>query len=388
MTWSHIMPKRTYSRRPRRTRKRYGGKRKKAFRKAGYRSRSQGRSVAKYTSIVRPITLKPKFQMRRLQFYNTCRIDCALVQSGQHADIIKSTVPLWFTLRLNSPYPVLHSNTPRLVPDPSVFQNSTIDGIPAFHWNTPMTQHNTQSAINEGSRYEGWDGPGSPAYGYAQYCVLGTKVTATYTPIGNVASSTGAVPTGFFGFLHTDADNQLQQAPRSDPLGPNHTWIKSIYQKPYSKVVKILPTQSLQGNTGTAHYGGGGTSGRLVFNYSPKRMNGIKDIADNATLWGALHNDGSPQWANHPAEGDYLTIGLAPLMADVNSTSSTHDPIAPMQSGMLQLKMETVIAFREPVNATAAAGSGNVGTGLGGGGGDLAAMAGSFVGGAARGFIG
>jgi len=251
-----------------------------------------------------------------------------------------------------------------------------------------MQQHNNQSAMNQGSRYEGWDGPGSPAYGYAQYCVLGTKVTATYTPIGNLQSTSGAVPTGFFGFLHTDADNQLQQAPRSADLGPNHTVIKSIYEKPYSKVVKILPTGMATGNlTQTAHYGGGGTSGRLVFNYSPKRMNGIKDIADNHTLWGALHNDGDPQWASHPAEGDYLTIGLAPLMADVNSNQSVHDPVAPMQSGMLQIKMETVIAFREPVNATAAAGSGNVGTGTGGGGGDLAAMAGQFTGAAARAFI-
>lgn len=98
------MPKRSRSYKPRR-RRRYGGKRRKTFRKGGYKSRSSARSVGRYTSIIRPITLKPKYMMKRLQYYNTLKLEPGLIQTGQQAEIVKSNVPLWLTLRLNSPYP-------------------------------------------------------------------------------------------------------------------------------------------------------------------------------------------------------------------------------------------------------------------------------------------
>jgi hypothetical protein len=131
----------------------------------------------------------------------------------------------------------------------------------------------------------------------------------------------------------------------------------------------------------------------MTFNYSPKRMNGVKDISDNQSLWGSISyvSDGqviTNPTVTQPNEGDYLVVGIMPLMDDSSTGSNVNDPV-PLQSGMLQLKMETVCAFREPIDAhtignTQAAG--NVGTGDGGdagGGAEFARMAGAFARGAA-----
>ena len=387
------MPKRTYRRTVGRRRKRYGGKRRKTFRKGGYRSRSSARSVAKYTSIIRPITLKPKFQMRRMQYYNTLRLDTGLGQSGQQADIIKSTVPIFFKLRLNSPYPF--HNLDGLSPmsaSPLPFTQYTGN----TNWNSATVVHSNGQTIDQGTAYEGWRSPGSPAYSYQQWAILGTKVTMSYTPIGNSNSTTGAQPTAFFAFIETQPGAPtIRQQPRvAAPGGTGPSVIADIYERPYCKVRKILPTKVAGGSAGNISYGGGGTSAALTFNYSPKRMNGVKDIADNQSLWGNISyvDDGQPTTnpkVNHPAEGDYLVVGIMPLMDDLNTGGSTNDPV-PLQSGMLQLKMETVCAFREPIDAHAIGNTEAAGNVELGGGGD--AMAGvhfaRMAGAAAAGFAG
>ena len=386
------MPKRTFRRGVSRRRKRYGGKRRKTFRKGGYRSRSAARAVAKYTSIIRPITLKPKFQMRRLQYYNTLRLETGLGQSGEHASLIQSTVPIFFKLRLNSPYPF--HNLDGLSPqsqNPLPFTQYT----GATNWNSVPTVHSNNTTIDQGTCYEGWRGPGSPAYAYQQWAILGTKVTMSYTPIGNTKSTQGAQPTAFFAFIETQPGKPtIRQQPRvAAPGGTGPSVIADIYQRPYCKVRKILPTKIVGGSAGNISYGGGGNSAAMTFNYSPKRMNGVKDIADNQSLWGNISyvSDGQPitnPVVNHPAEGDYLVVGIMPLMDDSNVGNNIDDPV-PLQSGMLQLKMETVCAFREPIDAhtignTEAAG--NVAMDSGGDGGAGAAfahMAGQFARGAA-----
>lgn len=384
------MPKRSRSYKPRR-RRRYGGKRRKTFRKGGYKSRSSARSVGRYTSIIRPITLKPKYMMKRLQYYNTLKLEPGLIQTGQQAEIVKSNVPLWLTLRLNSPYPWI---------DVTNLQNGTAGwgytGTSQF--NSPTGALQTDGAINSATSYEGWAGPGSPAYSYSQWCVMGTKVTVSFTPIGNTTTShatKGAQPTAFFGFITTGPNAGLVQNPRNTGTvtpGSSRTTVEDIYKRPYCKVRKILPTTSL-GPTGAIGYKGGATSGAMTFNYSPKRMNGIKDIADNMTLWGQTaysqpgDNAGTPL-VHNPSEGDYLHIGIVPLMNDIPVGYNTADDPAPMQSGIIQIKMETVIGFREPVDG-AAKGSefagGNVAMNHGGdagAGAQFAHLAGAFAAGA------
>lgn len=385
------MPKRTYRRK--RTGRRYGGRRRKTFRKGGYRSRASARSVAKYTSIIRPITLKPKFQMRRLQYYNTLRLDTGLGQSGAQADIIKSTVPIFFKLRLNSPYPF--HNVSGLTPmsaSPLPFTQYTGN----TNWNSSTIVHNNGESIDNGTCYEGWRGPGSPAYSYQQWSVLGTKVTMSYTPIGNSASTTGAQPTAFFAFIETQPGAPtIRQQPRvAAPGGTGPSVIADVYSRPYCKVRKILPTKITGGSAGNIAYGGGGNSASMNFNYSPKRMNGVKDISDNQSLWGSIsYQQGQTALTtpivNHPPEGDYLVIGIMPLMDDSNTGGSVNDP-NPLQSGMLQLKLETVMAFREPVDGHAVGNTeaqGNVG--LGGGGDGMAGVQfARMAGAAAAGFAG
>lgn len=227
---------------------------------------------------------------------------------------------------------------------------------------------------------------------------MGTKVTVSFTPIGNTTTShatKGAQPTAFFGFITTGPNAGLVQNPRNTGTvtpGSSRTTVEDIYKRPYCKVRKILPTTSL-GPTGAIGYKGGATSGAMTFNYSPKRMNGIKDIADNMTLWGQTaysqpgDNAGTPL-VHNPSEGDYLHIGIVPLMNDIPVGYNTADDPAPMQSGIIQIKMETVIGFREPVDG-AAKGSefagGNVAMNHGGdagAGAQFAHLAGAFAAGA------
>lgn len=377
------------ARKPRRTKRskrprRVGGKR--------YAARSSGRAVRKYTSIIRPITLNPKFQMKRMQYYNTCNVQMGLGQSGSQADIIKSTVPIFFKVRLNSPYIVSDFDTM----NPQASANSPFSQYTgSTHWNNPIVPHSNTDSIETGSQYEGWSGPGSPAFGYSQYCVLGTKVSASYTPIGNLSTSAsgsggqpgGAQPTGFFGFIETNTVDGIKQVPRTS----NPTTIGDIYKKPYCKVAKILPTKTAGGSAGNISYAGGANSATLTFNYSPKRMNGVKDLADNQQLWGGVRYDGvhgTQPSVQHPNEGDYLTIGWIPLMDDhgAEQSQSSGDP-QQMQSGMLQIRMETVVAFREPINGQAEFAAGNVAMATGGDSGAAAAI-GAFAGGFARGAVG
>lgn len=370
------MPKRGGRTKKRPVRRR---RRKTVKRTARYTSRSRARNVGRYTSIIRPITLKPKFQLKRLQYYNTAQINMGLGQSGSQASIIQSNVPIFFKMRLNSPYVVQSMdglNVPVAAggPDFTQYTGST-------YWNKPVNTHANADDIDVGAAYEGWAGPGSPAYGYSQYCVLGTKVTVSYTPIGNTSTShasRGAAPTAFFGFIETNTSDGIRQMPRNAGSQPP-SQIEDIYKKPYCKVRKILPTKIVGGSAGNISYAGGGTSSSMTFTYSPKRMNGIKDIADNQSLWGAVNYTGNTTTplVNHPNEGDYITIGFMPLMDDRGSQApqSSGDPI-PMQSGMLQIKMETVIAFREPITGTSPNAAGNVALAAGGdaGGGDIIGM--------------
>lgn len=318
-----------------------------------------------------------------------------LGQSGSQADIIKSNVPIYFKVRLNSPYIVSNFDT----------MNPTTSASAAFsqytgstHWNNPIVQHSNSDAIDVGSQYEGWSGPGSPAFGYSQFAVLGTKVTVSYTPIGNLSSAAsgsggqpgGAQPTAFFGFIETNTTDSIKQVPRTS----NPTTVGDIYKKPYCKVAKILPTKIAGGTAGNVSYAGGATSATLSFNYSPKRMNGVKDIADNQGLWGGVIYDGihgTQPSVHHPNEGDYLTVGFIPLMDDhgAEMSQSSGDP-QQMQSGMLQIRMETVIAFREPINGQALGAqnaAGNTAMATGGDSGAAAAF-GHFAGGFARGAVG
>lgn len=331
--------------------------------------------------------------MKRLQYYNTLKLEPGLIQSGSLADIVKSNVPLFFTLRLNSPYPWQD------IGGLSVETGSGITQYTGSHqFNTPQGPLAPDGAINSATSYEGWAGPGSPAYSYSQWCIMGTKVTVSFTPIGNTTTShaaKGAQPTAFFGFLTSGPNSGIEQNPRNTGTvtpGSQRTTVEDIYKRPYCKVRKILPTTSL-GAGGAVGYKGGATSAAMSFNYSPKRMNGIKDISDNMQLWGQTaytqggDNAGTPI-VHEPQEGDYLHIGIVPLMNDIPTGQSVNDP-APMQSGIIQIKMETVIGFREPVDGQAKGSinaSGNVAPAHGGdagAGSTFAHMAGSFARGAA-----
>lgn len=388
------MPKRSRSYKPRRRRPRYGGKRRKTFRKGGYRSRSSARTVGRYTSIIRPITLKPKYMMKRLQYYNTLKLEPGLIQTGSAAEIVQSNVPLWFTLRLNSPYPWQD------IAGLGVQTGSGITQYTGSHqFNTPQGPLSQDGAINSATSYEGWSGPGSPAYSYSQWCIMGTKVTVSFTPIGNTTTShstKGAQPTAFFGFMTSGPNSGLVQNPRNTGTvtpGTVRSTVEDIYKRPYCKVRKILPTTSL-GPTGAVGYKGGATSAAMSFNYSPKRMNGVKDISDNMQLWGQTaysqsgDNAGTPV-IHEPSEGDYLHVGILPMVNDIPTGFNNADDPAPMQAGIIQIKMETVIGFREPVDGaakgsifargnTASASGGDAGAGS-----QFAHMAGAFARGAA-----
>lgn len=283
---------------------RKGGKNKKLMR---YRKKQNSHYVPSKVPLLQPITLKPPRAVRRVVYNNLIKIENNLVSAGGST----SVNPQFITLTLNSPW---------LVKEDA----STAGGGSSWAPNRPMSAHTDGTDPTSGTSYPGlFENDQSIGESYREFCVVGTKVTATYTPVEN-SQNPDTQPTAFFGIMQTG------------PSGITAANISSnkVYDQPYSQISKIIGFgNGTSGNVNKVSKGG-----FLKFNYSAKKMNFVKDITDVKGLWASNQSD----QAYHPSEKDSIVIGICPLMANDNTR--------PLVSGILQLRMEAFMLFGEPSN--------------------------------------
>lgn len=272
--------------------------------RAVYRPNAKYR-LANKVELLRPVTLKPKSVVKKLIMYNTAEIRNQLiggVQNSQH-----------MTLYLNSLWPLQSDLYAR-------------QGTNTWNWNQAFTVHVDADPVGSGTSYSGvFTNPESVGLQYQNFCILGTKVTLTATPI-EFANAIGGSPTGLFSVVQTQPNNLT-----------NTTNINDIYTLPYAQVRKIeggtMTTGALNGNTKSAS---------IVLKYSPKRYNNIVDLKDNKEFKGHINVGGTQ--GKHPSEVDRITFGLVNLM--VNPT--VPNVCCPV---MLQMKIETTCLFTEPFSS-------------------------------------
>lgn len=274
----------------------------------GYNKKSNGVGYLKSARVnaIMPLSLKPKKIVRKVVYNNLIQVTNNLLSSTTGSGTVQ---PQFMTLNLNSPWMV----------------NSLLYAAPnTCGWtpNRTLDVFTNNSNPTSGTSYPGlFELTNSPGNTYRQSCIVGSKVTLTYTPTVN-NQNTESQPTAFFGVISTGPSNFT-----STNLNCN-----KVYDSPYSKVSKIIGFGSgTSGNINKQQ-----KSGFLQFKYNPKNYNMVKDISDTKSLWAnVVSGSGS-----HPSEIDRLVFGICPLMIGNNSV--------PLVSGIVQLRIEATMLFAEP----------------------------------------
>lgn len=378
----------------RRTVRRY----KRQTRVKSYKGRSRGgangRFVGRTVAMLRPITLKPNFVLRRVQAYHSIQVQPGIPQwsttAAANGQALRGGGPLYIKIRANSIWPYAQSFSDTLtyhansgtgggnggLPDPP----DARDAVGSIKSNEALPiPFVNESQVNSGTAYPGiFDANGnqaaSPGQQWHQQCVLGSKVTVTATPIVNLTYSQSATKyaevasgdaVGLFGFLHHGPTAQEPIHRGTPEVGENSPYaasnIATIYNKPFSKVRKVLPLtvgggQTLEGDqSGTNTYivGGHATASSLVIKYAPKKAAGVKDITDNPKMWSSTYPSATGYSGVHPVHEDYIYIGIDKLMTDALTNQQAIKEIRkPMQAVNLQIRLDAMVAFRSPASKT------------------------------------
>ena len=289
---------------------------KKKFNKKKGRAMRRGyNSKAKYpgyvnsgkVGVIMPITLKPKQMVRKVVYNNLIAVRNQVAGTAPST----SVTPQFMVMNLNSPWLI----------------NSLINVAPGSStWvpNRDLLTFTNGSNPTSGTYYPGvFDLTNSPGNTYRQQCVIGSKVTLTYTPVEN-ATDPDSQPTAFFGAICTGPSGWTSA----------NININKIYDAPYSKVSKIIGF----GNGTSGNVNKVSKAGFLQFKYSPKKFNMVKDIQDTKSLWSGVASGSG----THPSEIDRLVVGITPLIIG--------DDTRALVSGVLQIRVESTMLFAEPDN--------------------------------------
>ena len=341
--------------------------------------------------MLRPITLKPNFVLRRVQAYHSIAIQPGLPQWAMNAqnDGMRGMGPLYIKIRANSiwPYAAQFQDTLTYLTNSGTGggQGGTPaaldprDEVGSIKSNAPLpTVHADDAPVNQGTSYPGiFDENGnqaaSPGQQWLQQCVVGSKVTVTATPIMNVTygqaesreQPQAGAPVGLFGFVHHGPAN-IEPLHRGTPeISLNSpyaaTTIDDIYKRPFSKVRKIMPLvlgggRTLTGDTqGSNTYVGSGQSNQssLQISYAPKKAAGVKDLTDNPKMWSHTYPSAAGFSGTHPTHEDYIYIGIDKLNTDcLTNADAPHAIRKPMQAITLQIRLDAMVAFRAPASKT------------------------------------
>lgn len=305
---------------PKYTKRRIVRKRKQYRKRAPYR-----KAIAR---IPRPLNVKARSAMQHVTYYNSFFCDPALDGASpaqQQNWAIK--------LQLNSPWifndgwDILATNTnQRLLPNQTV---------------TPVSV-NAQPVIGTTTCMPGVaDGP-KTILKYAQGCVVGTKVTLVATPISSGDDSDPRSQSGlFYAIKHSQKSSGLVAT----------TDINKINSLPFRQAKQI--TSATSGTASTSNTRASQQiASRITVTHSPKKFNNVRDLKDN----NQFNFTGGSGTLSQPEEGDFLTIGIVPMLKTYPGSNNQNQAQAPRFR--LDMRVEQKILWTEPLEETST-GQGN-----------------------------
>lgn len=284
-------------------------KRKPRYRNAPYRKR-----IAR---IPRPLNVKARSAIQKCTYYNSFYCSPGLDGTGNQQNFA-------LKLQLNSPwlfrdgYDILASST-----NHSLLANNSITPVPATGQPVSGTTTCMPGVV---------DGPAT-ILKYAKGCVVGTKVVLVATPLQN-GSDSRIQPGLFYAFKHSQTSSGLQ-------LSHN---INKINTLPFRQAKQIMGSSSGSVQTQNTRSTVGQAS-RIVVNHSPRKFNNIKDIRDNQQFTFS----GGTSSLTVPAEGDFLTVGIVPMLNTFPGPSSQQ---AQAPNFRLDMRIEQTILWTEPLEET------------------------------------
>ena len=152
---------------------------------------------------------------------------------------------------------------------------------------------------------------------YQNFTVLGSKISATYEPIG-VEDGTAQVPSTFYIALSG-----------SDNIMSTGSEMSLINKFPYCRRASICPGQQYNST-----HQGSNQGVRLSMTYSTKKFEGVRDVKDNNQLTGEFSG-------HQPSETSFFYVGIRNT---IPSGSASHR----MPDGLMRVKVEYIVSLSEP----------------------------------------
>jgi hypothetical protein len=282
--------------------------------------------------LIRPISLKPKSVIKRFVYFNKAhvvnRLDTTANPSAQQTQ--------FYRVNLNSPW-LFNSNA--FAQEGNSGGTQTMPGC-RWDWNKPVVVRTKgMVAPNKfGTSMPGVFNPdgGQPSNAVSSYVgdnyknayVIGCKWTIQFTPLASVDNESND-PTAAFAIIETDQSIMNSQ-----------TKIDDLYNRPYTQVRKLAVGSNYNGQKN-----GATQPCRIVVKYSPKRMNNIKDLRDNAQFINHLSTTESTPVADLPSERDSLCFGIVPTLTNKQTKNK-------LVNHYVEVKCEQTILFTEPTSNT------------------------------------
>lgn len=209
---------------------------------------------------------------------------------------------VFLTIRANSIYDIMKQNGSHLAAGTFIPQDAALYG--------PSMNPNADG-------YEKWE----PRYQH--FCVLGSKIQATFVPT-HVADDKDPVPTTFY-ITKTGESGQLAAG----------TTMAHINKLPYQVKAHIVPSKSWASATNALSHFKDGV--RLSMTYSARKFEGVTDVLDNSQLKGKFIP------SSQPAETSFFNVG----MRNIIPSGAANDR---MPEGILTLKVEYIVRLVEPTD--------------------------------------
>ena len=166
---------------------------------------------------------------------------------------------------------------------------------------------------------------------YFHFLVLGSKIQATFEPIGPstnsaVASKVIAPSTFYINLAGSNANIDT------------NTNTDQIMKLPYTRRAGIICNTTTTNQSGAQNSVAGFRGSRLFMTYSASKFEGVNRLALSADA--SLKGDmaGSP---SHPSEKSYFTVGIRPTIPGGSDLSPT---------GIMRVKIEYIVKLTEPTS--------------------------------------
>lgn len=297
---------------------------KRAPRRKVYRKKPLTKYRGTIARIPRAIPMKSKAVMMKVVYFNQFHCRPGLDSQGNQQNY-------WIKLNLNSPWLFPHDwKAGATGIGQNISSNSPI--VPLGVGGTVADDTTIMPGLKETSMYNQ----------YGKLLVCGTKVKITCSPTANEDE----VQTGrFYTVKHAKNDFGLIYGSRVD----------QIDKLPFRKS-RIL--------SGPSHASGGASGGQfqernvgcsITETYSPKKFNGVKDLADNEEFYNLTANANAPGTVCQNV--DHLSIGIVPSL---NNYLTDTGPVARQATNFkMNLRVEQLIKLSEPLEALNTAPQGN-----------------------------